>query len=45
VFSIEYRLMKPGVKTYPGAIYDTKAAVQYSAPRRPSSMSIRNASA
>jgi len=29
VFSIEYRLMKPGVKTYPGAIYDTKAAVQY----------------
>ena len=29
VFSIEYRLMKPGVKTYPGAVYDTKAAVQY----------------
>jgi acetyl esterase/lipase len=29
VFAIEYRLMKPGVKTYPGAIYDTKAAVQY----------------
>src|SRR5947199_10638846 len=28
VFSIEYRLMKPGVKTYPGSIYDTKAAVQ-----------------
>jgi len=21
--------MKPGVKTYPGAVYDTKAAVQY----------------
>jgi acetyl esterase/lipase len=29
VFSIDYRLMKPGVKTYPGAIYDTKAAVQF----------------
>jgi acetyl esterase/lipase len=29
VFSIEYRLMKPGVKTWPGAAYDTKAAVQY----------------
>jgi acetyl esterase/lipase len=29
VFSIEYRLMKPGVKTYPGAVYDTKAAIQY----------------
>jgi acetyl esterase/lipase len=29
VFSIEYRLMKPGVKTWPGAVYDTKAAVQY----------------
>jgi acetyl esterase/lipase len=29
VFAIEYRLMKPGVKTYPGAVYDTKAAVQY----------------
>ena len=29
MFAIEYRLMKPGVKTYPGAIYDTKAAVQY----------------
>jgi acetyl esterase/lipase len=29
VFAIEYRLMKPGVKTYPGAIYDTKAAIQY----------------
>src|SRR5436190_22461713 len=29
VFSIEYRLMKPGVKTYPGAVYDTKAAVQF----------------
>jgi acetyl esterase/lipase len=27
VFSIEYRLMKPGVKTYPGAVYDVKAAV------------------
>jgi acetyl esterase/lipase len=29
VFAMEYRLMKPGVKTYPGAIYDTKSAVQY----------------
>jgi acetyl esterase/lipase len=28
-FAIEYRLMKPGSKTYPGAIYDTKAAVQF----------------
>src|ERR1051325_11071618 len=29
VLAIEYRLMKPGVKTWPGAVYDTKAAVQY----------------
>jgi acetyl esterase/lipase len=29
VFAIEYRLMKPAVKTYPGAVYDAKAAVQY----------------
>ena len=29
VFAIEYRLMKPDLKTYPGAVYDTKAAVQY----------------
>src|SRR5580693_9383321 len=29
VFAIEYRLMKLGVKTYPGSLYDTKAAVQY----------------
>ena len=29
VFAIEYRLMKPGVKIYPGSVYDTKAAVQY----------------
>src|SRR5438552_3091167 len=29
VFAIEYRLMKPDVKTYPGAVYDTKAAIQY----------------
>ena len=28
-FAIEYRLMKPGVKTYPGSVYDAKAAVQY----------------
>jgi acetyl esterase/lipase len=25
VFAIEYRLMKPGVKTYPGSVYDTRA--------------------
>src|SRR5262249_54670640 len=29
VFAVEYRLMKPGFKTYPGAVYDVKAAVQY----------------
>jgi acetyl esterase/lipase len=29
VFAIEYRLMKPGVKTWPGAVHDTKAAVQF----------------
>jgi acetyl esterase/lipase len=29
VFAIEYRLMKPGVKTYPGSVYDAKAAMQY----------------
>jgi acetyl esterase/lipase len=29
LFAIEYRLMKPGLKTYPGAVYDVKAAVQY----------------
>lgn len=29
VFAIEYRLMKPGAKTWPGAVYDTKAAVQF----------------
>jgi acetyl esterase/lipase len=29
VFAIRYRLMKPGVKTYPGAVYDVKAAIQY----------------
>ena len=29
VFAIEYRLMKPGVKTWPGAVYDSKAAVQF----------------
>jgi acetyl esterase/lipase len=29
VFAIEYRLMKPDVKTWPGAVYDTKAAVQF----------------
>src|SRR5262249_18414328 len=29
VFAVEYRLMKPGFKTHPGAVYDVKAAVQY----------------
>ena len=29
VFSIDYRLMKPGVKTWPGAVCDTKSAVQF----------------
>ena len=29
VFSIEYRLMKPGVKTWPGVAYDVRAAVQF----------------
>jgi acetyl esterase/lipase len=29
VFAIDYRLSKPGAKTYPGAVYDVKAAVQY----------------
>src|SRR3974390_138873 len=29
VFAIEYRLMAPGVKTYPGAVYDVRAAVQF----------------
>jgi len=29
VFAINYRLSKPGAKTYPAAVYDVKAAVQY----------------
>jgi acetyl esterase/lipase len=29
VFAIEYRLMKPGVKTWPGVVYDCRAAVQF----------------
>jgi acetyl esterase/lipase len=29
LFAIEYRLMQAGVKTYPGAVYDVKAAVQF----------------
>jgi len=29
LFSIEYRLMKPGVSTWPGAAHDVRAAVQY----------------
>jgi acetyl esterase/lipase len=29
VFAIDYRLMKPGVKTWPGVVVDCKAAVQF----------------
>ena len=29
LFAIEYRLMKPGMTTWPGAAYDVKAAVQF----------------
>jgi acetyl esterase/lipase len=29
VFAIEYRLARPGAKSYPAAVYDTKAAIQY----------------
>src|ERR1700726_2108329 len=29
VFAVRYRLSKPGVKTYPAAVYDVKAAVQF----------------
>ena len=29
VFALDYRLSKPGVKTYPGAVYDVKAAIQF----------------
>jgi acetyl esterase/lipase len=29
VFAIEYRLMKPGVKTWPGVVGDCKSAVQF----------------
>jgi len=29
VFAIRYRLSKPGLKSYPGAVYDVKAAVQF----------------
>jgi len=29
VFAIDYRLMKPGVKSWPGAVHDCKAAVQF----------------
>jgi acetyl esterase/lipase len=29
IFAIHYRLMKPGVKTWPGVVYDCKAAVQF----------------
>jgi acetyl esterase/lipase len=29
VLAISYRLSKPGAKTYPGAVYDVKAAIQF----------------
>ena len=29
LFSVEYRLMRPGVSTWPGAVCDVKAAVQF----------------
>ena len=29
VLAIDYRLMKPGVNTWPGVVYDCKAAVQF----------------
>ena len=29
LFAIRYRLSKPGAKSYPGAVYDVKAAVQF----------------
>jgi len=29
VFAVSYRLSKPGAKTFPGAVYDVKAAVQF----------------
>jgi acetyl esterase/lipase len=29
LLAVRYRLSKPGVKTYPGAVYDVKAAVQF----------------
>ena len=29
LFAINYRLSKPGAKSYPAAVYDVKAAVQY----------------
>ena len=29
LFAIRYRLAKPGIKTYPAAVYDVKAAVQF----------------
>jgi acetyl esterase/lipase len=29
LFAVAYRLSKPGAKTFPGAVYDVKSAVQY----------------
>ena len=33
VFAIEYRLMKPGVKTWPGAVYDRRQQCSSCAPK------------
>ena len=29
VFAVSYRLSKPGAKTFPGAVYDVKSAIQF----------------
>jgi acetyl esterase/lipase len=29
LFAVSYRLSKPGAKTFPGAVYDVKAAIQF----------------
>ena len=45
LFAIDYRLSKPGAKSYPEAVYDVKAAVQFVRANAPSSTSIPHASA
>jgi acetyl esterase/lipase len=44
VFAVSYRLSKPGAKTFPGAVYDVKAAVQFARANAAGSASIRTAS-